>query len=89
MSINEDLWEFPHRMQLKVMGASDSPLEQAVAAILDRYLDDFSADNDISITPSSKGNYISVTASVVMRDKEQVSAIYAALNGCEHVKVVF
>ena len=89
MSINEQLWDFPHRMQLKVMGASNSPLEQAVIAILDQHLDDFDGERDISITASRNGNYISVTAQVVMRDKQQVTDIYAALNRCEHVKVVF
>ena len=89
MSINEELWEFPHRMTLKVMGASDAPLEAAVIEILQAHVEDFSAEEHISITPSSKGNYISVNAVVVMRDKEQVSAVYAALNACEHVKVVF
>ena len=30
MAIQEHLWEFPHDMQLKVMGAIDSPLEAAL-----------------------------------------------------------
>lgn len=89
MTINEDLWDFPHPMTLKVMGAADAPLEQAVIAVLEKHLDDFIADRDISITPSSRGNYVSVNAKIVMRDRQQVTAIYAALNGCEHVKVIF
>jgi putative lipoic acid-binding regulatory protein len=88
MSINEQLWDFPHRMKLKVMGPSDSPLEQAVTDILNHYLDDFDAAKHLSTTPSAKGNYISVTCHVVMRDREQVEAIYRELNACPHSRMV-
>lgn len=89
MSINPDLWDFPHSMTLKVMGAADSPLEQAVVAILCEHINDFDANEHVSLTPSSKGNYVSVNARVVMETKEQVLAVYRALNACPHVKVVF
>lgn len=88
-SINDDLWDFPHAMTLKVMGAADSPLEQAVVAILSEHLNDFDANEHLSLTPSSKGTYVSVNARVVMENRDQVIAIYAALNACPHVKVVF
>ena len=89
MSLREELWDFPHEMTLKVMGAADSPLESAVVAILDEHLDDFDANLHLDIKPSSKGNYVSVSARVVMRHKDQVLAIYAALDASPHVKVVF
>lgn len=88
-SINPELWDFPHRMTLKVMGAADSPLEQAVVAILTEHVTGFDANSDLSLTPSSKGTYVSVNARVVMETKEQVLAVYGALNACPHVKVVF
>lgn len=87
--INPDLWDFPHAMTLKVMGAADSPLEQAVVAILSEHVRDFDANRDVSLTPSSRGTYVSVNARVVMETKEQVLAIYGALNACPHVRVVF
>jgi len=89
MSIRTELWEFPHTMTLKVMGAASTPLEGAVTAILSEHLEDFDATTDIRITASRKGNYISVNARVIMRDADQVTAIYAALDECEHVRVVF
>lgn len=89
MTLKEELWDFPHAMTLKVMGAAESPLEQAVIAILDQHLNGFNADTHITTKPSSKGNYISVSARVVMENKEQVLAIYAALDASPHVKVVF
>lgn len=90
MSVNEHLWDFPHPMTLKVMGKADAPLEQVVAQVLNEHLGDtFDAARDIHITPSSKGTYVSVNASIVMQNRDQVAAIYAALNASPHVKVVF
>lgn len=89
MTINEHLWEFPHEMTLKVMGAADSPLEQAVVAILTQHLEDFDPNAHISVTPSTKGNYISVNARIIVRHRDHVTRIYAELNACSHVKVVF
>lgn len=87
MAIQEHLWEFPHQMQLKVMGLADSPLETALIEILEHHLDDFNADKHLARKPSSKGNFVSITAQVTMRNREQVEAIYKALNECSHVKM--
>ena len=89
MAINEHLWEFPHEMTLKVMGAAGSPLEQAVVAILTQHLEDFDPNAHISVTPSAKGNYISVNARIIVRHRDHVTNIYAELSACSHVKVVF
>ncbi|EUC67882.1 MAG: hypothetical protein AOY29_03955 [Alcanivorax borkumensis] len=87
MAIQEHLWEFPHDMQLKVMGAIDSPLEAALIEILNTHLEDFDADKHLNSKPSSKGTFISFTAKVTMRNREQVEAIYKALSDSPHVKV--
>ena len=87
MAIQEPLWEFPHDMQLKVMGLADSPLETVLIEILETHLEDFDADNHLARKPSSKGNFVSFTAQVTMRNREQVEAIYKALNECPHVKM--
>ena len=87
MAIREDLWDFPHDMQLKVMGLADSPLETVVIEILEIHLEDFDADKHLASKPSSKGNFVSITAQVTMRNREQVEAIYKALNECPHVKM--
>ena len=50
MAIQEHLWEFPHDMQLKVMGAVDAPLEDALIEILTTHLDDFDADKHLSLS---------------------------------------
>ena len=74
-------------MQLKVMGLADSPLETVVIEILEIHLEDFDADKHLASKPSSKGNFVSITAQVTMRNREQVEAIYKALNECPHVKM--
>lgn len=89
MSVNEELWEFPHEMRLKVMGAADAPLAELVIDILQRHLGQFDAERQLSESHSSSGNFVSLTAKVVMENKEQVAAIYADLNASPHVKVVF
>ncbi|ASK33091.1 DUF493 domain-containing protein (plasmid) [Alcanivorax sp. N3-2A] len=87
MAIREELWDFPHDMQLKVMGAADAPLEDAVIEILETHLDDFDRRAHLSSKPSAKGTFVSITASITVHDKQQVEAIYQALNDCEHVKI--
>lgn len=87
MAIQEHLWEFPHAMQLKIMGAADAPLEEALIEILSTHLDDFEAAAHLTSKPSSKGTFVSYTAQVVMRHRDQVEAIYKALNECPHVKM--
>src|SRR3546814_18874243 len=79
MTINEELWDFPHAMQLKVMGAADAPLAELVIEILVRHLGDFDTETQLRENQSSSGRYISLTASIVMENKEQVTAIYATL----------
>ena len=69
------------------VGAADSPLEDALIDILTTHLEDFEADAHLTSKPSSKGTFVSFTAQVVMRNREQVEAIYKALNECPHVKM--
>ncbi|HCE39290.1 YbeD family protein [Alloalcanivorax profundimaris] len=85
--IREELWDFPHSMQLKVMGAADAPLEEAVVEILETHLDDFDRHAHLSSKPSTKGNFVSLTASVVLRDRDQLETVYRELNACPHVKI--
>ena len=87
MAIREDLWDFPHDMQLKGMGAADAPLEDAVADILEQHVADFDRHAHLSSRPSTKGNFVSITASVTLRHREQVESIYRDLDACPHVKI--
>lgn len=83
-----DPWEFPHEMKLKVMGPKDSPLETSVIGILREHLSDFDPEQHLRLMESGQGNYISLTCHVVMRDKEQLLAIYRDLHECPHSRMV-
>ena len=87
MPIREELWEFPHTMQLKVLGATDAPLEAAVVEILEAHLDDFDRHRHLTRKPSAKGNFVSISAEITVHNAEQVEKIYAQLNDCPHVKI--
>ncbi len=87
--VNEHLWEFPHTMTLKVMGAADSPLVNVVSAVLSEQVKSFDPNEDLHTVPSSKGTFISVNAKITVDNVEQVRAIYGALNNSPHVKVIF
>lgn len=87
--VNEHLWEFPHTMTLKVLGATGSPLEAVVTAVITEQIPAFDPNKHMHVVPSSKGNFISVNARFTVDNADQVRAIYAALNASPHVKVVF
>lgn len=87
--VNEHLWEFPHTMTLKVLGATDSPLEAVVTAVLTEQLSTFDPNEHMHTVPSAKGNFVSVNAKITVENAAQVRAIYAALNASPHVRVIF
>lgn len=87
MSIREELWEFPHAMQLKVMGAADAPLEEVLVEILETHLGSFDRALNLSRKPSAKGTFVSITANILVHDKQQVEGIYRDLNASPHVKI--
>ncbi len=87
MAIREELWDFPHAMQLKVMGAADAPLEDAVVAVLETHLGDFERELNLSRKPSAKGTFVSITVNITVHNKEQVEGIYRDLDASPHVKI--
>jgi uncharacterized protein len=86
MSENKPLIEFPTLFPLKVMGINSNDLIAAVTAIIAIHCPDFAPEDDIKITPSKKGNYISVTATINATSQQQLDMIYSALNKHELVK---
>jgi putative lipoic acid-binding regulatory protein len=77
--INESLWEFPCEHNFKVMGLSKYPLSEVVAEVVSIHAPDFDATR-ITIKNSSSGKYLSVTAYVQVENKQQLEAIYIALD---------
>lgn len=77
--INESLWEFPCEHNFKVMGLSHYPLTEIVVEVIKNHVPDFD-DSRISVKNSSSGKYLSVTAHVRVENKQQLEAIYVALD---------
>ena len=77
--------EFPCQFPIKVMGVKHDDLIPEVVAIISAQVHDFNPELDIVIKPSSKGNYLSITAMINAKSQEQLDNIYRALN--KHVLV--
>ncbi|OUS30250.1 hypothetical protein A9Q99_07200 [Gammaproteobacteria bacterium 45_16_T64] len=82
--INESLWEFPCEHNFKVMGLSQYPLTEVVIEVIKAHAPDFD-ESRISEKSSSSGKYVSVTAHVHVKDKQQLEAIYYALDKRDEV----
>ncbi len=82
----KSLLEFPCSFPIKIMGINNENLVAEVVAVVARHCDDFDPEDNIKIVPSSKGNYISVTATINATSQQQIDSIYLALNKHELVK---
>lgn len=87
MDINEDVWDFPNTFEIKVMGRANCNLEEAVATILEQHAGDYVPES-ISIKPSSKGTFVSITAKLTVENKLQLESVYTALSKNPDVKFV-
>ncbi|MEJ2754976.1 MAG: DUF493 domain-containing protein [Gammaproteobacteria bacterium] len=84
MSITEELWDFPMEYMLKTIGHSHAPLADIDSEIVRRYVPNFDA-RTVTLKPSGKGNYTSVTATLVFENKSQVEGVYRDLNAHEAI----
>lgn len=84
MSINEELWDFPCDIQLKVMGLSHHPMGDIVTEIVEKYVNNFDRTT-LSVRTSKKGKYIAVSVTVSLTHKHQVTSIYADLDKRDEV----
>lgn len=79
MEDKKNAFQFPCSYPLKVVGINTNGFYSAVCAILERYLERGTHIAYASRT-SSGGKYMSITATFVARDYEQLTAIYRDLN---------
>jgi len=75
---------FPCRFPVKAMGRADGAFERTVWSIIVRHAPDISED-DVSITESRQGSYVSVTVTVTAPSRAQLDAIYADLQAHDAV----
>jgi putative lipoic acid-binding regulatory protein len=82
----ETLLEFPCKFPIKAMGRSDAGFEALVTTIILSHADLY-AGEQVTVHPSSSGNYISVTVTIEAVSKGQLDRIYQDLTDCEQVLV--
>ncbi len=82
----ETLLEFPCKFPIKAMGRSEDGFEALVTNIILTHAAKF-AGVAVTTTPSSSGNYISVTVTIEAESKAQLDRIYQDLTDCEQVLV--
>ena len=78
------LLEFPCRFPIKAMGRQSDEFEQLVIRIVCSHAELW-PDEPVRSVPSKAGNFISVTAVIEARSKQQLDSIYQDLTDCEMV----
>jgi len=84
-SPTESLIEYPSPFPIKVMGPTQPGFAQAVVEVVLRHAPDFDA-SAVEMRASREGRYLSLTATVTARSREQLDALYREL--CDHPMVV-
>jgi putative lipoic acid-binding regulatory protein len=74
----DDLFQFPCEFPIKVMGRDTDDFRKVTLAILEKHAGPLEADR-VSERASSKGNFLSMTYTIVARDRAQLDAIYMDL----------
>ena len=87
MTTQDELFDFPCRFPIKVMGDRHDAFAEVILAVVQQHAPDTAAA-DIQTRESSGGRYLSLTVTVTAVSREQLDAIYRALSGHELVKVV-
>jgi putative lipoic acid-binding regulatory protein len=83
----ESLIEYPSDFPIKIMGAMQDDFAEVIVGVIKQHDPAFDASR-LELRPSSKGNYLSLTANVHATSREQLDNLYRALSSHPMVKVV-
>jgi uncharacterized protein len=86
MSGNSPL-QFPTDYPIKVVGRNEPGFRERVDAIMARHVPDLHP-HQVAERPSGKGNFISITYSIVAQSREQVVTLVGELTATEGVLMV-
>ena len=84
-TIDPAVWQFPCRVELKVVGDARADFAANLIAEFQRLIP---GDYTYRSTPSSGGKYVSITVPVILQNAQQVQQLYAALRDVAGVKMV-
>lgn len=79
--------EFPCKYPIKVLGEAHTDLNQHVIDVMNRHAPTIT-ESDLSAKNSSKGNWQSITVTIIATGKPQLDAIFADLKTSSRVKMV-
>lgn len=74
-----DIWNFPCEMPIKVMGPSRDSLRPLVIEICSRHVSVIH-EHKITETLSRTGKYLSITVTIVIENKQQIENLFAELS---------
>lgn len=86
--IKPSLIDFPCHFPIKVMGAKHEHFTSEILKAIQKYAPQTQLEN-ITVRPSSNGNYIGATVTVYVENQSQLDNIYQVLTSHTMVKVVF
>lgn len=87
MSEQKDVFEFPCRFPVKVMGERHEELTATVIEVVRVHAPDLD-EVDVVVRESSSGKYLSLTVTVNAHSRAQLDQIYLALTSHSMVKIV-
>jgi len=87
LQTTESLIDYPSDFPIKIMGAMQDSFAEVIVEVVTLHDPTFHAGR-MEMRPSSKGNYLSLTATVRATSREQLDNLYRALTSHPMVKVV-
>ena len=81
------LLKFPCEFPIKIMGRREDGFAQEVAGIVMRHAPDFRPET-LEMRTSKNGRYLSLTATLNAKSREQLDALYQELSGHPRVLMV-
>jgi len=84
----ESLIEFPSPFPIKALGRDEPGFRELVLDIVAQHAV-FDAENDVKMQASGKGNFTSVTVTLMAESQAQLDTIYQTLHDHERVLMVF
>ena len=81
----ETLLEFPCKFPIKMMGRVGDDFREIAVVLVEKHTGKITADA-VKTSPSRKGNFLSVTVTIVAESQEQLDSIYRDLT--DHAEIL-
>jgi len=82
----ESLLEFPCEFPIKMMGRDSDEFRRVAIELVEKHAGK-SADDVIRMRPSSKGNFLSITITIVATSQDQLDNIYRDLSSHDEIVI--